>query len=114
MDRGKLFFFGGDPSRRSRSARLDSERFPSSKLDFVPHDSTVFSEAVLLIDLPGGDVRGLRDQIYYGEPCRSWRLDLRPHEMLPDSPILVVSNDLEYINFFPGHHIEAVLVWAYI
>src|SRR3989449_11623843 len=104
MDRERLFVSGGDSSRRSRSARLDSERSPRSKLDLVPHDSTVFSKAVLLIDPPGGGVRGLRDQIHYGEPSRAWISGCRAHETGPDSPILVVRMEVEFIQLCPALH----------
>src|SRR5207245_2447639 len=75
-----------------------------SKLELVPHDSIVFSEAALLVYPPGGGVRGLRDQIHYGEPrcaCLSGR---RAHETRPDSPTLVVRMDVEFIQLRPALH----------
>src|SRR5207247_1673858 len=75
-----------------------------SKLELVPHNSSVFSETALLVYPPGGGVRGLYDQIHYGEAgcaCLSGR---RAHETRPDSPILVVRMDVEFIQLCPALH----------
>src|SRR2546427_10681672 len=104
MEGKSLVVFGANRPRRSRSVRLDSDRSPSSKLDLVPHDSTVFSEAVLLIDPPGGGVRGLRDEIHYGEPSRACRSELGPHETRPCSPILGILMAVEVIKLCAALH----------
>src|SRR2546430_16899284 len=75
-----------------------------SGLDLVPHDSIVFSEAVLLVYPPGGDVRGLRDQIHCGEPGRACLSYCGAHETRPDSPTLVARMDVEFIELCPALH----------